>query len=926
VKRFWPCVAIALAFLTRTAQPVAAAPNSEMRLLAAMKLWGDVKLFDPEAANGRVDWDSAFVRAEPAVAAAASAESYRNAIATLLEPLADPATHVNREPGASNGRLTVSLVGTTAVVTIPHGVTADEAQLATDAARAFDVASKSRDVLFDLRGLNESNESDGDALRYFFSGGSPMIDLFKGEIALPRERSRSYLGYPGQRSGGYAGYSAQDRISDAVSISGKSSGSHRFGFLVDGATSLPSIALALASKGDAAIYSTGGSPAILAPSVATIDLTQDVSVTYRTSDLADIDPQQQFASRTVAGVRDAVTALDSQSPAEAAYVRPPPETTKDRPYADRRLPGEAMRMLAIARIYNVIRYFSPYRSLMHDDWDAAALQAIRDERTAGDARSYVLGLMRFYAHLHDSHGYVGGDVVNTEFGAGVPLEARYLHAQVVVTQLFAGEGASHGIRVGDVIDDIDGVPVRSAMNRIERYICSSTQQSADYSALATSMQPSVFTGRLGSDVTLRFHHSGGTSSTATFMREFVVARPSRFGPKYSVLAGNVGYVDFDRLDPSEVDPMFEALKNTRAIVFDNRGYPRGAAWSIAPRLTAKTSLRLALFDTPVVVQPLDGQLDDISALPAYQEFYQMLGSAAGPKYLKPTVMLVDERAISQSEHSALFFRETAHTLFVGTPTRGANGDVTSMVAPGGIFLYFTGEGVRHADGRQLQRIGILPDVTVAPTASDVATANDVVLQTGLDEALRLAGANAHARAAARRSEIARERTARVAPPPGAGIAVAGVDEKPLVLAWQPKGANYSASEKPSGGYENAGEIALRRAAGDVANGAFGSYAGALDVAPYRGKTVRIRGYIKTDGVSGGAGFWLRIDGPSQEFDNMQDRWSSGTTDWKPFAIVLRVPLDATRAFAGLLLVGSGDARASALTIDVVPDSTPTTGN
>jgi C-terminal processing protease CtpA/Prc len=120
-------------------------------------------------------------------------------------------------------------------------------------------------------------------------------------------------------------------------------------------------------------------------------------------------------------------------------------------------------------------------------------------------------------------------------------------------------------------------------------------------------------------------------------------------------------------------------------------------------------------------------------------------------------MLIDERALSQSEHSALFFRATGHTRFVGTPTGGANGDVTSMVVPGGVMFHFSGEGVRWPDGKQLQRVGVIPDVRVEPSASDIATGNDVVLQRGLVEALRLSGATATQRNAALRQEISRER-------------------------------------------------------------------------------------------------------------------------------------------------------------------------
>jgi C-terminal processing protease CtpA/Prc len=83
-----------------------------------------------------------------------------------------------------------------------------------------------------------------------------------------------------------------------------------------------------------------------------------------------------------------------------------------------------------------------------------------------------------------------------------------------------------------------------------------------------------------------------------------------------------------------------------------------------------------------------------------------------------------------------------------------------MVAPGGARLNFSGEGVRHADGSQLQRVGIIPDVRVEPTALDIARRNDVVLQRGLDEALNLSGASPRARKAAVQQEMARERLQR----------------------------------------------------------------------------------------------------------------------------------------------------------------------
>jgi C-terminal processing protease CtpA/Prc len=588
-------------------------------------------------------------------------------------------------------------------------------------------------------------------------------------------------------------------------------------------------------------------------------------------------------------------------------------------------PDEGLRMLAVARIYNVIRYFSPYTSLAHDDWDKAAERAISDEIAARDPRDYLTGLMRFYAHLHDSHGSIVGDMVSQYYGAGVPITVRYLRHQAVITAIARAGTLPTNMRLGDVIDAIDGIPTRTAMLRAEELINASTPQAADLAALRNYGAGSLLAGPVDSTVTLRYHAPGSKRSmSATIERSTGGSIEKNRSPIYTILPGNVGYVDLDRLEPSQVDTMYAALWRTSAIVFDNRGYPRGAAWPVAARLTSQWKVPFALFSTPVVRNPIDSTEDDIAWLPSYQQFVQSLTASEAAKYRKPTVMLIDARAISQSEHSALLLRAAAGTRFVGTPTTGADGDITTMVVPGNITLYFSGEGVRWPNGTQLQRVGIQPDRWVEPSAPDIANGNDVVLQAGLDEALRLSGSPI----ATRRASVSAERTrefvlARTSSAITANVR--GTDDRPLEFPWTLRGDKFTTEVTDTGGYSGGPTHALQSLDGvDPQAKPFGSYGGHFDVTPYLGKTIRVRGYLSTDNVQGGAGFWLRVDGPSTQLDNMQDRWLHGTTNWTPFTIVLHVPLDATRIVGGILMAGTGKVRASDLHIDVVPDSTTTT--
>jgi len=90
---------------------------------------------------------------------------------------------------------------------------------------------------------------------------------------------------------------------------------------------------------------------------------------------------------------------------------------------------------------------------------------------------------------------------------------------------------------------------------------------------------------------------------------------------------------------------------------------------------------------------------------------------------------------------------------------------------------------------------------------------------------------------------------------------------------------------------------------------------------YRGKRIRLSGWLKTADAAG-ASLWMRVDGERDTlaFDNMDNRLISGTTDWKPYTIVLDVPLEAKNIFVGVLSRGRGQTWADDLKLDVVDNN------
>jgi len=96
---------------------------------------------------------------------------------------------------------------------------------------------------------------------------------------------------------------------------------------------------------------------------------------------------------------------------------------------------------------------------------------------------------------------------------------------------------------------------------------------------------------------------------------------------------------------------------------------------------------------------------------------------------------------------------------------------------------------------------------------------------------------------------------------------------------------------------------------------------------YVGKRLRFSAFVKSDGVQGWAGLWMRLDSSSRQLtlDNMQDRLIKGTTGWQKYEVVLDVPQDATGIFFGVLLDGPGAVWLNSAKFEVVGADVPTTG-
>ncbi len=702
---------VALLACAALAQPLSASTDALVQLC---KTWSAVKFLDPQLMTHRVDWDGALLRAIPAARAATTEEQSAAAIETMLAALDDPATRVVRN---SEGRAKPQLFwwdGDVLVINIgPYAdVVRAQADLFAAEQSLVPELAKANAVVIDLRTV---------------SGEPPAwlleeVRLVRDPVPVPAQRFVFRSGYPDQQHPLPGVFYSALQVVASNSIRGAAKERHvpsRI-VLIPGDELSPKAA-ALWWSGKAAIVSTH--PAT-AGDTQRIELGHGLTAFVRVGDSVQEGLTPDATADDASALTAAIALAHSAAPLAA---RPEPKMTaavpldeKDNPYAEMVAPDVSYRLLGLFRLWSVIDRFYPFKNLI-GDWDAVLPEFIPRFETAEGADAYARVVMELSGHIEDGHIQVLGPpaVWDVRGRRLLPLEVRPIEGRFIVTAKAKELPADTDIAIGDEIVSVDGEPLADRIRRLWKYFPASTETArlARVAAVALSSPRDAI-----ADLGVRGANGKQRSVKIARVRfpQMTYARPA-----WQVLDHNIGYIDLRRVAPGEGDAALDALKNTKAIIFDMRGYPDDVGYSMASRINRKNATAGAVFIKPQI-SPATSDQSNTRFLSD-----QLLESTEKPKYTGRTVMLIDERALSQAELTALWFEAANGTKFVGSNTAGAAGVDTATLLPGGIEVVFPGTEFRHADGRHVQRIGIVPDVRVTPTIRGIRAGKDEVLDAAV---------------------------------------------------------------------------------------------------------------------------------------------------------------------------------------------------
>lgn len=713
--RLLPLLAILLQLVASSAL---SAETTTDRLATVARIWGAVKFVHPFLGYRQdIDWDLAGVRAAER---AKTGEPLPSVIAEMLSALGDPTTRVVQ--GCIEQRVE-------AAPAIGYFLLDDETLFIPMSALASSTVDPTlRGYLRDVKWVIVDLRTPAGACATPSLPLLPLLEpiLLSQSAAPPDERVVFHDGYRSHNADLSTPYQSRfNPTSRAVSGGAGANEKASVVFVVDTMTALPPLALALLREGRArlvAVGEIGEEVAVRHLRVATGEgyealiragelgvrreaLTVGAAVTLAPG--ATLDKILAASLDLTRMRRRAVRAIRSRT-------LPLYEFHLDSEYAEMKYPDFGYRALAAFRLWNVIHYFYAYLHLI-DDWDARLPEVIEVLVNASSQTEYDLALARIMTWVPDGHSLANSAGFSDLRGrAKPPFLAMPVEGKPVVVEL-TDPTASGPIAVGDELIAIGGRPVAERYAELEPYVSASTEAAKAYyitAYLARSPQPSE------ASLTMR-SPDGSVYETVVHSGSYSAVAPLK---PWRILPGSIGYVDLRWLEMSQVDSMIRDIMGTRGLIIDLRTYPKSVLELLGRRLNTKgLSGQVAQIRIP---QLMGGERGEKS-------YPYVIGSSTLPVFKGKTVTLIDERAQSQSEHTGLVLEALNGTTFVGSPTVGANGHVTSMVMPGSVYIQFTGMDVRHLDGRQLQRIGILPDVEVPRTVRALSEGTDEVLERAI---------------------------------------------------------------------------------------------------------------------------------------------------------------------------------------------------
>lgn len=380
---------------------------------------------------------------------------------------------------------------------------------------------------------------------------------------------------------------------------------------------------------------------------------------------------------------------------------------------------QGYRLLMLFRYWNSIEYYFPYRDIMDHSWDSVLQEFIPKMISCKDELEYRLNLYQIIGKVQDEHAgmWQENQVDKKFFGEKIAaINVSVIEDKLVVTNKLSGLNSNSNIKIGDVILKIDGKDVKDVIEEKLKYIPKANKKLYRRSFTKYLMR----TNNDELELSIQRNKEVINEKVNCISIESSAGKENR--PSHELLKDNIGYIYPGMLNKGEIDSIMEKFKNTKGLIVDLRCYPSDfIVYSLGKYLMPKPT---EFVKVTKVNKFIPGQF--------IEERILSVGEENKDYYKGKVIVIINEETMSQPEFTTMAFRVAPNATVIGSSSVGADGNVSEIILSSGIRTFISGIGIYYPDGRQTQRIGIIPDLEVKPTIEGIRNGKDELKEKAIE--------------------------------------------------------------------------------------------------------------------------------------------------------------------------------------------------
>ena len=402
-----------------------------------------------------------------------------------------------------------------------------------------------------------------------------------------------------------------------------------------------------------------------------------------------------------------------------------PLFVNEKSYDQMLFPDTGYRLLSLFRYWSIINYYSPYREITEYNWNQVLKDFIPQFVATENAKQYTLATLRLIATIKDTHANIFNNYPTLESIKGkyrVPFRSDFVEHKLIVTGYRTDTlGIQGKVKIGDIIVSINGQRIEKL---VKRYLPITPASNYDtqlrdlpwnYLMRSNDEEMQFVVKRNGMVIKLNI-------PTLKSKSTYTAPKQKEKGPYY-LIKDQIGYVNAGRYLNSELALMEKMFAKTKGIIVDLREYPSDfMPYTFASYLKSFKSMFLK-WSTVEYSSPGTFVITDS----AYNG-----PSKNGESYNGKVVVIVNSDTQSQGEFTTMALQSSPNVSVIGSQTAGADGEVSTIVLPGGIYTRISSKGVFYPDNSPSQGTGVKINRIVRPTIKGIMGGKDELLEKAIN--------------------------------------------------------------------------------------------------------------------------------------------------------------------------------------------------